>query len=249
MSLENAYKSFELPGKTYYASAEIEMPVEVDLRHMTVKEVRYFSQLAENADLDKFIDNILRSCCKTENILWDKLLDGDRVYMFYMVRALTMDNFYSFQTTCENCGKSIKASADLFALKKTEFDDKKGYPLKVKLPKSGKVAEVTLPDREVEKAVEAETDQFNMTAPNAIAPEEEYRLRKIIKSVEGLQGTELIAFISTMHYMDWKAIEKAVRKNTPGLDLEVIVRCKEGCGHANHVMMSFRPKEFFLVSD
>ena len=247
MSLENAYKTFELPGSKYYKLAEIEMPEQVSLRHMTVKDVKYFSQLAENADLEKFIDQILKSCCK-ESLNWNALLDGDRVFMFYMIRALTMDNMYSFVTPCSDCGHKMSASADLFALPHKEYDESLGYPMKVSLPKAGKVADVVFPNRMIEKKVGKMIEDFLKTAPGATPPEEEYRLKEIIKSVEGFEGVDLFNFISGMHYMDYKAIEKAIRKNGPGLDLEVLLDCEE-CGFQNSITFSLKIKEFFLIGD
>jgi hypothetical protein len=251
MISESAYKSFELPGYDYYMAAKIEgMPQSVELRHMTIKEVKYFSQLAVNSDLNKFLDNILRSCCKTK-IDWNQLLDGDRIYFFYMIRALTMDNIYAFDVNCEECGKVIRASADLFALPIKKYDPNNGFPIKMTLPKSKALIEVILPTRVIEKEVEAELAKFTKELPYADKPEEEYTMRKLIKSINGSSDTiEMVKFISDMHLLDYKYLDKHLNEMLPGLDLDVIVPCEDiACNHHNLVTFSVRPNEFFRLGD
>lgn len=260
MSLESSYKSFELPGYEYYKAAGIEMPRSVEIRNMTVKEVKYFSILGETSDLELFIDSILSSCCKTP-VDWDALLEGDRIYLFYMLRAITFDNIYTFRIKCQNCKRTMEAGADLFALPKKDYDPANGYPIKVPLPKSNKLATLVLPTRGITKKVDRIITKLLKDNPNMEIPREEYILREVVKGVSDLtDDNNLFKFLADLHFLDWRAMDKMLQKVAPGLDLDVIVPCEDeldshgkkiaaGCGFENLTTFSFRPKEFFLIGD
>jgi hypothetical protein len=249
MGLETTYQSFELPGKAYYKTAGIEMPDVIEMRHMTVKEIKHFSNLSEHGDMDLFADGVIQSCVKTK-FDYTQLVPGDRIYLFYMLRALTMDNIYAFDVPCSRCGKVLAAGVNIFDLPKKEYDvEKHGYPLSVVLPKSKKTVEFILPNRSIEKTVQQEIRIYKEEFPNADPPEAIYLLKKIIKSISGIDTTaDLVLFIDSMHFMDWRTLDKAISAASPGLDTDLIVPCtNEECGHKNNVTMSIRVNEFFLL--
>lgn len=248
MSLESAYKPFDLCGAEYYQLAGVDVPATVELRHMTVKEVKYFSNLAQTGDINSFIDGLLQACSKTKlNV--NNLLIGDRVQLFYMLRALTISNKYGFNITCADCGKTNMADADLYTMEKKVYDPKLGFPLTLKLKHSGKTIEFVLPTRGIEKAIEQEVKRFKQENPNGDPPEAVYQLRKIIKSVDGETDLpKLLEFAEEMHIADWIELDKYILKVSPGLDLDVIIPC-QFCQYENKEMFSVRPDQFFRFGD
>lgn len=248
MSLDSSYKPFELTGSAYYQMAGVNVPQTVEIRHLTIKEIKFFSQLSQSGSIDSFIDGLIQSCCRTKFDI-NQLLTQDRIYLFYMLRALTISNLYGFSVTCEDCGKTIEMDADLFTLDKKMYDQSLGYPLKLALKHSGKTVEFVLPNRGIEKAVEQEVKKFRLDFPNGEPPEAVYQIRKLLKSVDGdsALGT-IIAFSEEMHISDWVELDRYITKVSPGLDLNVTVPCSH-CGHENKEMFSVRPDQFFRFSD
>jgi hypothetical protein len=252
MSLESAYKPFDLTGGGYYKLAGVNIPEVVEIRHMTVKEVKYFSQLAQTGDVNTFIDGLLSACCKvtTQGKLdINSMLTGDRVFLFYMLRALTISNKYGFSVNCSECGKLNIADADLYTMEKKHYDTSLGFPLKLKLKHSGKTIEFILPSRGIEKSVEQEVKKFKADNPNGDPPEAVYQLRKLIKSVDGDSDLPVILeFAEEMHIQDWIELDKYITGISPGLDLDVVIPC-QFCSHENKEMFSVRPDQFFRFSD
>lgn len=241
------YTTVELPGKDYYAAAEMKVPTELNVRYMTIREVQHFVQLAQSGNIEFFADSILKACIK-EDIDLSQLLESDRLYLFYIVRALTMGNEYSFDVNCEKCGAHLPASVNIFDLPVRKYDkEKNGYPLAIKLPMSGKTITMILPTRGIQKAVEQEIKQLKLTNPNAESQETILLYRKLITSVDGASDLPtVVGFIDNLHFMDWRHIDKTIKELAPGLDLDVIVMC-EACSNANKVTFSIRPVEFFRL--
>lgn len=248
MSLDNSYKPFELTGGSYYKLAGVNIPETVELRWMTVREVKYFSQLAQTGDVNTFIDGLLQACCKTK-IDVNSMLVGDRVFLFYMLRALTISNMYGFSINCAECGKLNMADADLYTMEKKHYDTTLGFPLKLKLKHSGTTIEFVLPTRGVEKSVEQEVKRFKSENPNGDPPEAVYQLRKLVKSVDGETDLPaILEFAEEMHIQDWIELDKYITKVSPGLDLDVVIPCQY-CQHENKEMFSVRPDQFFRFGD
>jgi hypothetical protein len=241
------YTQVELPGKEYYAAAGMQVPTELNVRYMTIREVQHFAALAQNGNVEFFADSILKACIKEEVDL-NLFLDSDRLYLFYIIRALTMGNEYAFDVNCEGCAAQLPAKVNIFDLPIKKFDStKNSYPMKVTLPHSGKVVSVVLPTRGIQKAVDQEIKQMKLNGHNAEGFETILLYRKLITSVEGIDDMpSLINFIDNMHFMDWRYLDKYLKDNTPGLDLDVVVICEQ-CGHANKVSFSIRPVEFFRL--
>jgi hypothetical protein len=241
------YTTVELPGRSYYALAEIKVPTELNVRYMTIKEVQHFVSLAQSGNIEYFADSILRACIK-EDIDLNLLLDSDRLYLFYVVRALTMGNEYSFDVNCEKCAAVLPSKVNIFDLPIKTYDDSKyGYPVAITLPVSKKTITMVLPTRGIQKHVEQEVRQLQLSNPNAENQETILLYRKLITSVDGAKDMpSVINFIDNMHFMDWRHIDKTIKEITPGLDLDVIVMC-EACSNANKVTFSIRPVEFFRL--
>jgi hypothetical protein len=249
MSLSIDYKPFDLPGAAYYKAANLPVPATVNLRHLTVSELRYFSKIT---NLDYFIDKILQSCLEGGAAKFDTdlLLTGDRIYMFYMIRALTVGEKYSFEIECSNpnCGQKLGASANLFELPVKKFDETIGYPIHIHLPKANKGIDIALFNRQMEKEVETEVAKAEKEAPNTEPNEPVFRLWQMVKNVEGLTPVEAHMFLTQLHYLDWRAIEKVLTQVTPGLDLDATIKCDK-CMKITEFSFSLRPKEFFLLGD
>lgn len=241
------YQSVELPGKDYYEIANINMPAEINVRYMTIREVQHFVSLVNTGNGEFFADSILKACIK-EPIDVNLLLEGDRLYLFYVIRALTMGNEYAFDINCESCGSLLPAKVNIFELPIKKFDKNKySFPITVTLPVSKRTVSFVLPTRQTQKQVEQEIKQMKLSNPTAEVQDVILLYRKIITAVDNEKDiSTVINFIDNMHFMDWRFLDNFIKKILPGLDLDAIVIC-ENCNHANKVSFSIRPVEFFRL--
>jgi len=243
--MSKVYQTFNLPGEEYYKLNG--NPIEpISLCNLSIKEIKFFKALARSGDLEQFVDNLLSNTSQTKfNV--DRLVVGDRIFLFYMLRALTFGKDYSFKTICSGCFQPLEFDVDIFEMNKKTFDPSLSNPIKKTL-KSGITLDFILPTREIEKQVIVETKTYKNEFPAGEPPDTLFLAKRIIKSVNGDNDPmNVYKYVEDMPLLDWFELDEYIQKVSPGLDLDLVITC-DSCGKENKEKLSPYPDEFFRIT-
>jgi hypothetical protein len=187
-------------------------------------------------------DRVLRKCIH-DSIDLGTLLTSDKVFLFYMLRAITYGPEYTFNWTCQApdgkgvCGHKNRTTVripDDFKMKYLSDDDKE--PFVVMLPESQKEVSFRLLRGYDEPEIEKYTEKLEEKRQQGLIVEDTtaaYRLSRQILTIDGKDVTKapeekLLRFLLSLPLRDSQFLRNKIAYYTPGINTDVHLVC-ESC--------------------
>lgn len=224
------------------------LPETFSIRPMTVNELKmlYGAGSTMNA-----LNQIIESVVDVKNFPINDLISADKLYLAFLIRAITFGEMYKAKPYCSYCKKNIDVEFNL--LNDIEIDylpDNFENPRNIgKLPISGDEIELKLLttgdfERIINRSKEIKK-KFEEYVGDPIYP---VTLASQIASVNGkkMGSRDLEEYVLDLHAMDDLYINKKVKEVKVGPKIPVEVSCPE-CGSTLYVNISvsedfFRPE-------
>lgn len=244
-SVENQAKDFpteiiDLPSEGYfYPKSSPLSSGRIELKYMTAKE----EDILTSQNLIKkgvVLDELLKALIVTPGVKLDDILIGDKNGIFLAARRLAYGDKYSAKITCPKCGAENEVALELGDIKVKEFDFSKytrgENTFSLQLPASKKTVTYKLLTHKDEMDIDAELKGLAKISKNS-SPEMTTRLKYMVTSVDGNADRTLIKkFVDNLLAKDSIALRKAVRENTPDMDMTFTFKCSE-CGHEERMAL------------
>ncbi len=181
------------------------------------------------------LDEFLKALIATPGVSLGDLLIGDKNALFVAARQSAYGEIYTTKVKCPECGVESSVDIDLSKLVSKPLTNvgNNENRLEYTLPNSKKTVVYTLLTHKDEVDIDAELKalaKFNgNTGP---APEITTRLKYTIKAVNGdTDRLKIKNFVDNeLTAKDSLALRRAIRENTPDLDMNFDFTCPE-CGH------------------
>jgi hypothetical protein len=245
MSMSESYlKELQLPSKGKLYDGQIPDGL-VSIEPLGTREEKLYSSGESNglAILDKIFDACLS--CPMDH---QKLILGDRLFIFLQLRSITYGKDYDFSFRCESCRKKSFMSIDLDKLP-VKFARDVEDPLRFEVPlplMKDKLVLRLLTGEDEQKIRQYAKQVIAKTKGLAADTEYIYRLARRLETVNGqtLGIREAMEYIEQLKGRDSLAIRDAVADFDVGPDIGVSPTCKL-CGYDNDEIMLPLGSEFF----
>lgn len=215
-----AVDSFELPCG--YLDSDGTLHTSVEVREMTGEEEEYLG--AKNMPIQKKINRILSRC--TTSIgeyrgessiekMMPELTQGDRMYLLFAIRRVTLGNDMPFITACPQCEQESNVTIDLSDLTIIKMPDPRVRTYEVTLPKAGKVVRMKVMNGRGEEALNKAAQAGKDIISHAILAR--------IDTFDNRPAT--LADMKALSLADRNFLRNAWEGREGGVDTEVDVQC------------------------
>jgi hypothetical protein len=157
------------------------------------------------------------------------LFTADRDFLFFCIRALSMDDTFTTKIACPKCGEVEEHSYNVADLDVLDLPEEDSPTLEVELPRGFEDEEGNMHTK-VTWAYPTGKQQEALAGMTA-AKMGTAMLSMCIQSVEGLAVRPDSEMVRRLRTRDRMALMAAVHDNTPGVDLRQDYDCAE-CDHA-----------------
>ncbi len=230
-------EEFELPSKAlgYENISSI-----VHMRPMKVTDEKLVLQYSGN--FNRLVTELLNRCV-IENINAEKLYTGDRLYLLFMLRAISYDVDYNIGGRCTACDTKIVKKINLLKDLEIKIINKSSDLTKmVKLPVSGKSITVQNLKGDDEAAL----------VRRAKSEEDSEYLHAMAMKVNKIEGEDIsysvfLRVISSLVGKDSKELRKAMAEVNFGLPNSIVLDCGK-CGESNRFALEL-DESFFGTED
>jgi hypothetical protein len=233
---------FKLPSG--YLAPDSTLHDEIQLREMTGAEEDILS--GPGSVMSK-LNTIIGNCVIKVGTITDKKLMHDivmnipavdRVCILLMLRAITINDEYSFDANCPGCKTEGSYTVVLSSLKVKDMEDKKKRVFDLKLP-SGKTVQIkTLLGKDEHDAAEIAKKFPNDLASAAMMTR--------IAAIEGTPAT--LETIKTLSWKDTRFIRTELKKIDPTIDTLIENTCQT-CKRDFSVELDIGSASFFFPSE
>lgn len=189
------------------------------------------------------------------------MVTGDRMFCFFMIRAISYGPFYDFKFRCDVCNKETSNSVDVRELPVKNLPDGFSEPYKISLPSSGDTVEIRLFRGHDEEAIFEFLNPKNSKVSGKPRPSPKtFELGRILYSINGEKldrssnEARMLSDIRAMEYIgnlipwDSGTIQMVLQDIDPGLNLTTYINCKNHmCKAENEVLLTIE-REFFRPS-
>lgn len=229
---------------------------EVQIRRMLGRELTLLN--SSGSTLDR-LEGILKATVQLPGAFQlADLLVTDRMYLLLAVRTATYGPDYRFDWRCQFCGSTGRWDVNIL----TDLDESSGgvqmaghdhpvlvEPFEFTLPESEKVLGLRLLRGRDERALMVHARRGRMQGTDGADPSELFRISLHIETIDGEKPEGALArqrFMDTISAKDLLAVQDAIDKAEPGIDLTVYPEC-DVCRASSKLEMPF-DMEFFRPS-
>ena len=232
MSELNIYpkETIDLPSEgKFYPENNPLASGQLDVFYMTAKHEDILTSsnlIAKNLVFDRLYAELIA----TPNVKLDDMLTGDVNALMVASRILGYGKDYKVRVSCQQCGTTQEATADLTLLENTSPSDSPaeqvGTTFVVELPVSKAKVEFKLMTRADEKYMQAELEGYKKIK-DAVAPETTTFLKTIIVSINGVTDKKDIAeFANNMLVRDSHFLRDVYVNTKPDINFEFTFECE-----------------------
>lgn len=236
---KSAIDGFELPCG--YIDNEGKLHTSVEVAEMTGEEEEILA--AKNMPIMKKMNKILSSCTRAlgdyrdphmiEKII-PQLTQGDRVFLLFAIRRVSLGNEFPFSTECPECKSENRLTVDLADLDIKHMPDPMLRVYEMDLPRSKKKAVMKvltgIGEEAISKAAAVGKDVISIA---------------ILARLESLDGRPAtVKDLKALSLMDRNALRDVWQDKEGGVDTGVPVQCMQ-CDHEYETEVDIGSSGFF----
>jgi hypothetical protein len=237
-SPKNAYDSFELPCG--FVDADGKLHTHCEIKEMTGVEEEILA--AKNMTVPKKFHRILSNCItyigpyKGDEIdrILPELTQGDRLFLLFAIRRVTLGNEMPFITKCSECNKESQLTIDLSELEIKKMPDPMVRTYDVVLPKSKKQVRMKVLNGRGEDAISRAVQSGVDIISNAILAR--------IDAIDGQPPS--ISVLKSLGLADRNFLKSAWETREGGVDTGVEITCSY-CGSEYETDVNIGDSGFF----
>src|SRR3990167_9969522 len=169
------------------------------------------------------IEKVLEACTKDLSKPLSELLKGDREYLMYKIREISIGDVYSFKVNCTNCSEGNEVDIKLSELKVLKLNCGEDDIFTCVLPRRGHTLKYRLAKGKDELKI-VNYRQGKETKDKLISLSLFVRTTEIIDK-DGKKVQITPDYFSTLPLKDTYFLIKEMRRVDCGLDTEIIVEC------------------------
>lgn len=238
--IKSAVGIYELPCG--WISPEGELVTAVKVRELTGREedILASSSTPEHLKLNAILTNCVEAVGsitdrqKISQILLD-LTSGDRVFLLFMIRLVTLGPLYPFAVTCPECSKENQPDVDLTQLEKKPMVDHLKRVFAVDLPSGKKVTWRVMNGRD-DNAAAKSTKKDDLLSQNLLVR---------VTEIEGVLAT--MESVKSLGWSDRNFLREQFEEIEGGIDLTTTNTCAS-CQHEWDVQLDAGQLGFFFPS-
>ena len=233
--------SVKLPSRgVLYPKGTPQASGQLNMSPMTMIEEAMFSNPSRAGGMSP-TDRVLKKCIQ-DSVDISTLLVSDKVFLFYMLRAITYGPEYSFNWTCQAprgkgvCGHKNTTTVripDDFQMKYLADEDKE--PFVVTLPETQRKVAFRLLRGYDEPEIEKYAERLEERRSQGLIVEDTtaaYRLSRQILTVDDRDVTKapedkILRFLLSLPLRDSQFLRNKIAYYTPGINTDVHLRCAE----------------------